>query len=178
MTARSSHRLFWRRTVTVEGTITEQEFVRLNRWLFYRKPVIAILHLAIFGLGLFWSMRAGGEGGRGVLAWSPLLIAVVLFFMISHKSRLQYRKNQTLQSAVTYTLTEEGLVLESRNVRAPLPWEQITEIQTTPGHIVIYGSRGQAFVVAKAWFEGPEASRAFVDALEQGMGRRAPTGRA
>jgi hypothetical protein len=157
--------------VTVEGTLDEQEFVRLNRWLFYRKPVIAILHLVILGLGLFWTTRADLATARGLLAWSPLVVPVALFFMVSHKSRLQYRGNRTLQSLVRYTVNEDGLLLESPSARANLPWQQVADLQKTPRHIIVYGNKGQAFVVSKGWFDEAEQLESFVGAIERGMAR-------
>jgi hypothetical protein len=157
--------------VTVEGTLSEQEFVRLNRRLFYRKPLILLLHLVCFGLGLFWSSQTGMEGAQALLTWSPLVVPVALFFMVSHKSRLQYRGNRTLQSSVRYTVTDEGLILETPNARAPLPWDQVTGLEKAPRQIIIYGNKGQAFVVSKGWFDDADSLDAFVDAIEHGTGR-------
>jgi hypothetical protein len=157
-------------SLTVEGTLPEQEFVRLNRWLFYRKPPILLLHLVILGLGVFWGSRAGMEGARGLLAWSPLVVLLALFFMMSHKSRLQYRGNRTLQSSVRCTVTDEGLILETPSARAPLPWDQVARLEKAPRQFVIYGKKGQAYVVSKAWFDDADSLKAFVDAIEQGTG--------
>lgn len=163
--------------MTVEGTVSEQEFVRLNRWLFYRKPLIVLLHVVILILGLFWSTREGLAGARGLLTWSPLVIPAALFFMISHRSRQQYRRNRTLQSRLRYTATDGGLVLETPSARAELPWAQVTGFEQAPRHLIVYGTKGQAFVVAKGWFPGPDALQEFVDAVTRGLGREPPAAR-
>lgn len=159
--------------MTVEGTLSEHEFVRLNRWLFYRRPLIAVLHLAVLGLGLFWSSREYLADYKTVLLASPVLIMVVLFFMMTHKSKLQYRKSRTLRARLRYTLQEAGLLIETPEAGALLPWEKIADIQNSPNHLVVYGRNGQAYVVAKAWFDGQNSIDAFHDAVQGHIKNRA-----
>ncbi len=152
--------------MTVEGRITEEEFVRLNRWLFYRKPAILLLHLAVFAVGLFWSTRSGLGGSGTWMAASPLLVLAGLFLMVTHRSKQQYRRSRTLRSPLRYTLTEQGLELAAPHGRAFLGWNQITALQTTPAYYLIYGSRGEAFVVGRSWFEDSEQAEAFRRTIE------------
>ena len=153
--------------MTIEGVLEEEEFVRLNRRLFYRRPIIGVLHLLILGLGLFWSTREGVEAYRTLLLGSPVVIAAALYFMISHKSKLQFRKSKTLQSRIRYPLREDGLLLETSDASAKMPWSQVSDIQDTRDHLVIYSSKGQAYVVGKAWFSGPESMNTFYKQVER-----------
>ncbi len=155
--------------MTVEGRITEDEFVRLNRWLFYRKPAILLLHLAVFGVGLYWSMRGGTGGSATWMAASPLLVLAGLFLMVTHRSKQQYRRSRTLQSPLRYTLSGQGLELAAPHGRAFLDWDQITGLQSTPGYFLIYGSRGEAFVVGRSWFDDPEQAEAFRRTIEENV---------
>ncbi len=155
--------------MTVEGRITEEEFVRLNRWLFYRKPAILILHLAVFGVGLFWSTRTGLGGSGTWMAASPLLVLAGLFLMVTHRSKQQYRRSRTLQAPLRYTLTDQGLELAAPHGRAFLGWDQITGLQITPAYFLVYGSRGEAFVVGRSWFDHAEQAEAFRRTLEENV---------
>lgn len=158
--------------MVVEGQITEHEFIRLNRWLFYHKPLIVVLHLAVFGVGLFWSTRTGFEDAKVWLSASPLLILLGLYAMVTGRARKMYRRNRTLQSPLRYVLSDEGLELSAPHGRAFLSWDRITGFRETSDHLLIYGSRGEAFVVAKHWFPEPEDAQEFLDTIAKHVGAR------
>jgi hypothetical protein len=161
--------------VTVEGTLSEDSFVNLSRRLFYRRPAILFLHMGVMGVGLYWTSRPEAEGGLATLGWLPLLIPVALFLMVSRRARSQYRQNRTLRSWVRYELRDEGVSLQTSDAQGLLPWSEILRLYQTPGHLVIYGSRGQAFVIGKDWFSGPGAFAAFAASIEAGIKTTAAT---
>ncbi|MEW6490526.1 MAG: YcxB family protein [Thermodesulfobacteriota bacterium] len=149
----------------VEGTISEASFVSLSRRLFYRRPAVLLLHMAVMGVGLYWTSRPALEG-TAALGWLPLLILVVLFLFVSRRARDQYRRNRTLQARVRYEIREEGLALQTPEARGLLPWKDIARIEETPGHVVVYGTRRQAFVLGKDWFASAGDRDAFVSGVE------------
>ena len=124
-----------------------------------------LLHLAVFGVGLYWSLNRG-IGQAPWIAASPLLILVGLYLMVTHRSRQQYRRSRTLRSPLRYTLTDGGVELAAPHGRTFLEWGRITGFQDTPSFFLIYGSRGEAFAVGKAWFGDPDEARAFLREVE------------
>lgn len=157
----------------VEGTISEASFVSLSRRLFYRRPAVLLLHMAVMGVGLYWTSRPAVEG-TAALGWLPLLILVVLFLFVSRRAQDQYRRNSTLQSRVRYQVEEAGLSLQTPEARGVLPWKDVARFDETPQHLVVYGARGQAFVVGKDWFASAADRDAFVASLETAVKASAP----
>lgn len=161
--------------MNVEGTLSEPDFVNLSRRLFYRRPAVLILHMAVMGVGLYWTSRPAVEG-TGALGWLPLLVLAALFLFVTRRAQGQYRQNRTLQSRVRYEAGEEGLVLQTGEARGVLPWDQIRRIDETPGHVVVFSRRGQAFVVGKEWFGSASERDAFLARLDEAVKASAPAG--
>lgn len=161
--------------MTVEGTLSEPDFVSLSRRLFYRRPAVLLLHLGVMGVGLYWTGRPAVEG-TGALGWLPIFVLAALFLFITRRAQRQYRENRTLQSRVRYEAREDGLLLQTPEARGVLPWAQIRRIDETPGQIVIFSNRGQAFVVGKDWFGSAAERDAFLARLDEAVKASAPTG--
>ncbi|MFU8855446.1 MAG: YcxB family protein [Deferrisomatales bacterium] len=155
--------------MTVEGTVSEASFVSLSRRLFYRRPVILLLHMAVMGVGLYWTSRPEAEGGTAALGWLPILVLLILFILVTRRAQQQYQGNRTLRSRVRYELRESGLFLQTAEAGGLLPWGEIHRLEQTPSHLVVYGSRGQAFVICKEWFAGPGDAEAFAAAIEAAL---------
>jgi hypothetical protein len=144
--------------VTLAGTIAEQDFAKLNWTLFYRKPPITLLFIVVLAIGLFYSTRSGLAGAGAILPWSPLLVPVGLYFMVTHNARRKYRASKILQSHLSYTLVNDGISVVSDGSEAVLSWDKFAHWQDTRRFLVLHSTQGQAFLVDKMWFEGDQAA--------------------
>jgi hypothetical protein len=158
----------WGVSLTVEGTISEQDFARLNWSLFYRKPPIALLIVTVLCIGLFYSTRTGLQGAGAVLPWSPLLVPLGLYFMVTHNAKRRYRASKTLQSRLRYTPAAEGIRVGSNGSEAVLTWDQFGHWADSRRFLMLYSVKGQVFLVDKSWFGGDNAAMLrFTEALDK-----------
>ena len=140
--------------MTVEGTIAEQDFASLTWSQFYRKPPIALLLIAVLAIGLFYSTRSGMGAAGMILPWSPLLVPLGLYFMVTHNGRRKYQASKMLRSRQRYTLEDAGIRIASDGDEVLLAWDKFGHWQDTRRFLMLYSSAGQVFLVDKAWFAG------------------------
>lgn len=107
----------------------------------------------LFSLALFVYLIVGHESlnqGQTILVtFGALLFTVINPVVILFNATKQVKLNPTFRDLLTYTLSEEGILVEQNGQELLVKWEEVQKVVETKQSVIIYLTKVRAFILPK-----------------------------
>lgn len=156
------------RSVAVEFTLTEGEFVSAQRQMMARSLLVAVasgVMLAIVIAGI--ATLSGYAIGIGV-AWFILVAA-----MFYQGPKMAWRRNPAVQTSQRHTFSEEGATLTFLGRQNEVDWKYFTRVVRSSHLYQLLRGRQFGLVVPRRAFATPADEQFFMDLLQRHVRGRA-----
>ena len=165
------------RTMTINGQITESDFVRAAFVHIRPSRMFAAIGIALVLLALLVTIWAVGDalgtGRRPLLALSLVLalgyLAVYFALLYPYRARKTYRQYKAVGVRFSATIDNEGIRIESELGAAIVPWSHIHKWREGTSLFLLYPTDTLYHIVPKAAFSG-ELAGEFRAVLSQRLG--------
>lgn len=165
---------------TAQSQLTEEEMTRFLRWRSWGTPaargrqIKTLVLVAILGAGGGAILGKILETDR-VLWEVPVLLAGLLPLVVATTSwrnagilaKAVREQAPYLYSPTTWTLREEGVLVQNDGAAAVREWRSIREIVVTHEWVVLELSTAQALVVPRSGFATPAAAQKFASVARE-----------
>lgn len=159
--------------LTLEVSITGKDMFDYNFYHNYRQ-FSGILSFLLGVLMLVLCVMSAGEGANISYVLITGFLGVYFTFMtpvrILFKSYQQVQLTPTFKKPISYTVTEEELIIEQDGVKGAIPMDDIVKAVDTGKSIILYVSRVRAYIFPKR--ELGDKQEQFVDILKKSKIRK------
>lgn len=108
------------------------------------------LAVSVFALGyLIFNFNNMETDRKLLLLILGLLFTVINPVVLRIKAKKQVESNPSFKVPITYTLAEEGIVVEQKNIQEVHPWKNVVIVKDSKRSIIVYVSRVRAFIWPK-----------------------------
>lgn len=170
----------------IEFNLTKDDYIAFNMHHIETSPTIRrSLLIQQYGVSViflivpyFFSRISRAPMLASFIVYGAIFLAWILYypkyFMHATKKRIIKLIDEGDNSAIlgihSITLTDEGIVQESRTGESKSTWGSVKRIDETSEHIYIFIGTVNAYLVPKRDFEGKIHMEAFIDMLREKTG--------
>jgi hypothetical protein len=157
--------------------ISYAEFQKINQQFFLRNRWYVFLIAPIVIAFLSWNNFSQPQSAVSAPFKILIRVAMLVFmwgatiFNFRRTVRRQYEASKLLQTTATYTLTQEGIMVESPIWRATTKWPALQGYRKINGWYYLVASSASGFLLDPRCLQAP-ATEADVDYLLQSSGVR------
>jgi hypothetical protein len=133
-------------TFKITTHLTQREYIKLMFYRFFTKPVFLVMVSSVImavGFGVI------GRGGFSVHNLFPLFVlyGFLLPLAILFTSYRTYKKSNTLQHRIYYTISEENVHVELEGVNSTINWEIFLSREVKLGFLLLYTNHVMFYIL-------------------------------
>ena len=150
-------------TIRIEAQISQSDFVKLNFFMLYRKPLVLIMTavgvwLLLVSIAAFLGVEGYTNPEANLI--TPFLIgfcfSVALPLTVLFSARKNYRNHARVRETMVYAFDAEKYTVKGDSFSSEMQWPQTHKVVEHKNHVLIYQAKNQVNFIPKRSFDSEQ----------------------